>query len=482
MSKQGVRVFKDESEVTKYWEEDKENNQVVIFKGVVYDIKEFMPEHPGGSHYIEDNLGKDIDQEFEDAEHTKFAEKMFNDFEIRGKMASKVAEESAEANQSSKPLVTITGISGYLGAQVCLTFLKDGSYKVRGTVRSTKNPKKIDPLKKAFGAHFSKLELVEADLLNEQSLIKAIEGSKFVVHTASPFPLTTPKDENELIKPAVNGTLAVMRGCQKAKVERLVITSSIAAIGRKDKDHFTVADWSDADNDKAYAKSKHLAEKAAWDFLKKLPEDQKFELATINPGLIIGPNLNSAQFSSGDIVQNIMMGSFPGNPDIALAMVDVRDCAEAHLKALKVPKAAGNRFILVEGTYGWGELAEALHSEYSKFGYPIPTRALPYFLIQIGSFFSDAAKEAKLLWGRKRTFDNKETKEVLGIKFTPMKKSAVDMAKTLIQTGYIPNYEKDGKPANVMLKATIFFGILICTIFLFNGLLKAQDEAKISDL
>lgn len=157
MSKQEVRVFQDEAEVTKYWEADKENNQVVIFKGVVYDIKEFMPEHPGGSHYIEDNLGKDIDQEFEDAEHTKFAEKMFNDFEIRGKMASKVAEESAEAEQSSKPIVTITGISGYLGAQVCLTFLKDGSYNVRGTVRSIKNTKKIDPLKKAFGAHFNKL-------------------------------------------------------------------------------------------------------------------------------------------------------------------------------------------------------------------------------------------------------------------------------------------------------------------------------------
>ena len=91
------RVFKNEEEVTAYWKEDKENNQVVIFKGVVYDIKEFMPEHPGGSQYIEDNLGTDIDQEFEDAEHTKFAEKMFNDFEIRGKMASKVAEEQSAA-------------------------------------------------------------------------------------------------------------------------------------------------------------------------------------------------------------------------------------------------------------------------------------------------------------------------------------------------------------------------------------------------
>ena len=133
-----------------------------------------MPEHPGGSHYIEDNLGKDIDQEFEDAEHTKFAEKMFNDFEVRGKMASLVAKEASEADEKSKPLVTITGISGYLGAQVCLHFLKDGSYRVRGTVRSTKNEKKIEPLKKAFKEYFKKLELVEADLLDENSLIKAV--------------------------------------------------------------------------------------------------------------------------------------------------------------------------------------------------------------------------------------------------------------------------------------------------------------------
>lgn len=128
--------------------------------------------------------------------------------------------------------VTITGISGYLGAQCCLCFLKHGGFNVTGTVRSTQNAKKIEPLKKAFGEHFANLKLVEADLTDEASLIKACEGANYIVHTASPFPMSQPKDENEVIKPAVDGTLAIMRAAQKNKVKKVVITSSTGAVTR----------------------------------------------------------------------------------------------------------------------------------------------------------------------------------------------------------------------------------------------------------
>lgn len=114
----------------------------------------------------------------------------------------------------SKPLVVITGISGYIGSQVCKLFLEDGSFTVRGTVRSKTNEAKIKPLQKAFGEHFDSLELVEADLTNEESIIKACEGATYIVHTASPFPLEQPKDENDLIRPAVDGTLAAMRAAK----------------------------------------------------------------------------------------------------------------------------------------------------------------------------------------------------------------------------------------------------------------------------
>lgn len=133
--------------------------------------------------------------------------------------------------ESSKSKVVITGITGFLGSHVCDVFLKDGGFEVRGTVRDKKNEKKIAPIRKAFGEeNFEKLELFEADLLKPETLDSAIEGMTFVVHTASPFPLESPKDENVLIRPAVEGTLAVMRAAHKHKVKRVVITSSVAAI------------------------------------------------------------------------------------------------------------------------------------------------------------------------------------------------------------------------------------------------------------
>ena len=192
------------------------------------------------------------------------------------------------------------------------------------------------------------------------------------MHTASPCPIATPKDENELVVPAVNGTMAVMRGCHQAKVQRVVITSSVAAIKNNTKNNFTPSDWADPSQIAAYAKSKTLAEKAAWDFVKKLPANEKIELVTINPGLIVGPNLNHAKFSSGDVIKKLMMGELPGIPDMSMCFVDVRDCAKAHLQAIKVPKAAGKRFILVEQTYKMEELAAILHKQYAKYGYPIP--------------------------------------------------------------------------------------------------------------
>jgi len=233
---------------------------------------------------------------------------------------------------------------------VCRIFLQDGSFQVRGTVRDKNNEKKVAPLRSAFGNLFEQLELFEADLLKPETLEAAIEGCDYVVHTASPFPDTVPKDENVVIKPAVEGTLAVMRAAHKHKVKRVVITSSVAAIlmhthaGKKDS--YNEADWSELEACQPYEKSKTLAEKAAWDFLEALPSDEKFELVTINPSLILGPSLVSSDFTSGVILQKIMGGKFPGMPRIMYPVVDVRDCAKAHLQAIKVEEAKNKRFIL----------------------------------------------------------------------------------------------------------------------------------------
>lgn len=166
-----------------------------------------------------------------------------------------------------------------------------------------------------------------------------------------------------------------------------------------------------------------MAEKAAWDYIAALPDGEKFELAVINPGFIIGPNLNSAHFSSGDVIKNFMLGGFPMVPQMSMPMIDVRDCAVAHMNALTVQKAAGQRFILSENTYPMNDLASVLHESYAHLGYPVPNKQMPYALIWIASLFDAEAKIAKNYWGRVSTFDNTTTKTVLGVKFTPMKKS-----------------------------------------------------------
>jgi len=211
---------------------------------------------------------------------------------------------------SDKPIVLITGVTGYLGAHVADVFLKDGGFRVRGTVRSTKNPAKIEPLKKAFGDKFEELELVEADLLDEDSLVRACKDATYVVHTASPYVLNV-RNHDDMIKPAVNGTLAVARGCRENKVKRLVVTSSVFAVFginyRTRPDVFNDTHWSDPDCQNpaqgAYEKSKTLAEKALWKYQEDLPQDEKFEVVTVLPGAIFGPPLISAGgFTSGELI------------------------------------------------------------------------------------------------------------------------------------------------------------------------------------
>lgn len=223
---------------------------------------------------------------------------------------------SARATDAvGKPIVTLTGISGYLGSLTCLEFIKDGGYRVRGTVRDKDNQEKLAPLRAAFGAHFDKLELVNADLLDEQSLITAIKGSTYVVHLASPF--FSSQDEDVLVRPAVEGTTAVMKACQLAGVRRCVVTSSCASIfnvASTDKPAdgiFTEAHWSNPDRPEgidAYSKSKTLAEKAAWDFQAALPADKRFEVVTINPGFVMGPPLSKQSGTSIGYISSLMTG------------------------------------------------------------------------------------------------------------------------------------------------------------------------------
>ena len=232
-------------------------------------------------------------------------------------------------------------------------------------MRNPKDTEKLEKLKKAYGAKvFGRLEIVAADLLDAESLDKAIEGQDVVVHVASPIPVVAPADENELIRPAVEGTLAVLRAAQKHKVKRVVITSSGLSIfvqkPENFKPTFTEDDFSDVSVMDGYAKSKLLAEKAAWDFWKALPETDRFDLVVIIPGLIQGPAIFPNDDYSAANIKRIMMGLMPALPDVRFPVVDVRDVVFAHVQGAKVPDAKNQRFILINDTYKIAEMSAIL--------------------------------------------------------------------------------------------------------------------------
>lgn len=256
--------------------------------------------------------------------------------------------------------------------------------------------------------------------MKADSLMIAIEGCEYVVHTASPFPLVEPKDENELIKPAVDGTLAVMQACRKHKVKRVVVTSSVASIFDQNnmKEQFNEEDWPDTNTKgfPAYNKSKTLAERSAWEFIKELPEDEKFELVTINPGLILGPATVAEGFSSGVAISKFMLNQMPGIPKVSMAMVDVRDVALAHLRGLKIPEAAGNRFILNAETIWLREMAQYLYGEFTP-DYKIKTKELSYCTFRMAAIFIAEAKGLIPIWDKRLNLANEKSKKILGINY-----------------------------------------------------------------
>lgn len=241
-------------------------------------------------------------------------------------------------SESGEPVITITGITGYLGSRVLYTFLQRGGCKVRGTLR---NKKKTQVLEEAFGDLWKNVELIEADLNDEASMMKACEGSDIVVHTASPFFMESPKDvQKDLIDPAVNGTLSVLKGCVQHKVKRCVFTASMVTVMmqtsenlKKVTENMTEDIFSDPKACDPYSLSKLKAEQAAWEYLEKLPEEDKFELVSIHPGLIMGPTFTKgAFFESGHIMGDIMMNKGM-LPPMQFPFSDVRDIAKAHMEA-----------------------------------------------------------------------------------------------------------------------------------------------------
>ncbi|XP_055332866.1 uncharacterized protein LOC129584643 [Paramacrobiotus metropolitanus] len=348
-------------------------------------------------------------------------------------------------NASNDQRVLVTGASGFIASH-CVQQMQAAGYAVRGTVRSLANAKKVVPLYQMCPGARHKLELVEADLLDDQldNWKEAVSGCTYVLHVASPFPNEIPTDEQVLIKPAVEGTLNVLRACAEVGgVKRVVLTSSVAAVvGQTAPDFnktYSEADWTDLQQDVgAYQKSKTLAEKAAWDYVNKLPEDKRFELTTINPSYVMGPVIHGSTGTSQEVVGRLMRHEVPALPHISLELCDVRNVAQAHIRAMTLPAAAGQRFIINSGGMWFKEMATLLDREFRPQGYRVPTLSAPKFLASIVAWFDKALQMVMPRWGQQLHFDNSKMKNVLEIQPYPPEKTLLDMAYSMVDNELIP--------------------------------------------
>ncbi|XP_047485902.1 phenylacetaldehyde reductase-like, partial [Penaeus chinensis] len=386
----------------------------------------------------------------------------------------------------SPPVILVTGVSGFIGSHVAKLLLEEG-YKVRGTVRSLSNEAKVEPLKNLVPEAKFPLELVEADLTKEEGWDKAVEGCTGVLHVASPFPdlVNQQAEEAGLVDTAKDGTLQVLKAVAAhaaASVKRVVVTSSFAAVfGEPAPDAektYTEEDWTDAESTTidAYTKSKVVAEKAAWDFVKELPDDQKFELTVINPTFVLGPPLLEAHKSATSVnfMAQIVNRAYPGVARVQFPICDVRDVAKAHVKMVEVlgvePTAIDCTvqdmvYALVDlgivrkakkykQLCVWmKDIALAASKEFKPQGYSIPTGQLPYFLCWVAGLFNKGMKNNILpRLGKQISASNKRMVEVLGVEPTAIDCTVQDMVYALVDLGIVrkaKKYKQVGSRAEV---------------------------------
>jgi len=339
-------------------------------------------------------------------------------------------------------LVLVTGASGFIAGH-CVRELLEQGYLVRGSVRSVQAREKHAHLYALAERTGGTLELVEADLGRDQGWAEAVAGCTYVLHVASPFPAEVPKDEMDLIRPAVDGTMRVLSACAASgSVKRVVLTSSVAAIAyghdAQDRKVRTEADWSNPDRCEAYQKSKTLAERAAWDFVERQPADTRFELVVINPGFVLGPVMSADPGTSGEVVRKLLAREMPACPRIGFAPVDVRDVAIAHRLAMENPQAPGNRYICA-GDHMWIEdMAKVLAAEFNPRGYRVPTGRLPYWLMWIIARFDKTIRLALEYVGRQEQVSCEKAKRELGWSMRPVAQTIVDTGRSMIEYGIVP--------------------------------------------
>lgn len=328
-------------------------------------------------------------------------------------------------------MIVLTGASGFIAKHVLLQLLGAGLH-VRATIR---NPARADEVRAAVLPHLGpeaaqKLEFASVDLNKDAGWNEAMAGATALVHTASPFPIALPKNADDLIRPAVDGTLRALGAARDAGVHRVVLTSSMIAVINEAKGFpQDEADWANPDlpTSTAYGRSKTLAERAAWDFVARTPEMQ---LTTINPGFVMGPLLDNTYGSSVAFVKRVLDGKDPMLPNWALPFVDVRDVALMHLRALERPETAGRRYLAVSDPVALFEIGRILNTVYPT--RRMPTRAAPGLLVRMLALFDRELRVTLPKLGKVEQLSNARARVEMGINFIPAAEALKATAASLI--------------------------------------------------
>lgn len=338
-------------------------------------------------------------------------------------------------------MVLVTGGSGFIGSHCILQLLAAG-HQVRTTVRSARREADVRALLKQGGADPGEaLSFAIADLQKDEGWPEAVAGCDHVLHVASPFPESVPKDENELIIPAREGALRVLRAARDAGVKRVVLTSSFAAIGYghpRREEPFDETVWTDPTSPdvQPYAKSKTLAEKAAWDFIER--EGGSLELATVNPVGVFGPVLGPDYSTSILMVQRLMDGAVPGLPRLTFGVVDVRDVADLHLRAMTAPEARGERFLAVAGDFmSMADMAQVLRRRMGRAARRVPAFQLPDVVVHLASWFDPAVGQLLPELGKTKNASSAKARRVLGWEPRSNEEALVSTAESLVKLGLL---------------------------------------------
>ncbi|SNY93020.1 dihydroflavonol-4-reductase [Cohaesibacter sp. ES.047] len=333
--------------------------------------------------------------------------------------------------------VLVTGASGFLGGHIVAQLLEEG-YRVCGSLRSLSKADHVRQTMKTAGVDDQALTFVELDLMKDANWSVAMTGVDYLIHAASPFITYIPKDpENEVIKPAVNGTRRALEAALASGVKHIVLTSSMASVcyghGKEGKvKSYGPEDWSnpDAPDMVPYFRSKTLAERTAWQLMQAAGREQ--DLSVVNPGLILGPMLDEDPGTSGAVIQKMMKGGFPGSPKISFNCVDVRDAARLHVLALQQEEAKGQRILAAGNPVLMADVAKLLAELFPAYAKALPTRTVPALLVSLMSMFDAQTRSVRDRIGEWHHLDASLAKSMLGRDLIPLREMTEAMGNSLI--------------------------------------------------